>query len=112
MIVTIEKKVFKDAYAVKLVANDGAKIVGRAFLYVLYNDLHAEPFALLEDVFVDEAYRSKGIGRKLVEAAMAAAKEEKCYKIICTSRHGKEELHKWYEGFGFKNHGVEFRLDF
>ena len=34
--------------------------VARAYLYIMYNDLHPEPFGLLEDVYVDELYRSQG----------------------------------------------------
>jgi hypothetical protein len=48
----------------------------------------------------------------LIESALAVAKEQKCYKVICTSRHGREELHAWYKKLGFKEQGVEFRMDF
>lgn len=107
----IEKKVVKEAYAIKFVAKESGTPVGRVFLYLLYNDLHEEPFAVLEDVFVDEEYRSRGIGKELVEAAIEEAKKEKCYKIICTSRYGRDELHTWYGKLGFKDHGKEFRMD-
>ncbi|OGH68293.1 MAG: hypothetical protein A3I29_04445 [Candidatus Magasanikbacteria bacterium RIFCSPLOWO2_02_FULL_44_11] len=109
---TIEKKVVKESFAIKFIAHENGTPIGRAFLYVLYNDLHEEPFGFLEDVFVDKESRGRGIGRALVEAAIDEAKKEKCYKLICTSRHTKEELHSWYEKVGFKNHGNEFRLDF
>lgn len=109
---SIEKKVVKDAYAVKCVATLDGVAAGRVFLYVLYNDLHQEPFGLLEDLFVEEHFRSQGVGRQLVEAALEAAKKEKCYKVICTSRYGREELHAWYKKIGFVDHGTEFRIDF
>lgn len=108
----IKKKVVKEAFAIKFIAQENKLPIGRAFLYILYNDLHEEPFGFLEDVFVDKEFRGRGVGRALVEAAVAEAKKEKCYKLICTSRQTKEELHSWYEKFGFKNHGYEFRLDF
>lgn len=111
MSVTIVKKVVKEAYAIKFIATENNTPVGRVFLYLLYNDLHLEPFALVEDVFVDAEYRNHGIGKALIEAALEEAKKEKCYKVICTSRFGKEELHEWYKKFGFKEHGKEFRID-
>jgi hypothetical protein len=36
---------------------DGELEVARAYLYVMHNDLHKEPFGLLEDVYVDESKR-------------------------------------------------------
>jgi hypothetical protein len=36
--------------------------IARAYLYLMHNDLHAAPFGLLEDVYVDEAHRGEGEG--------------------------------------------------
>lgn len=108
----IKKEVKKESFAFKFIAEENGVAVGRVFLYLLYNDLHEEPFALLEDVFVDTEYRGKGIGGQLVEAALAEAKNQGCYKAICTSRTAKSELHGWYEKKGFMKHGFEFRIDF
>jgi len=99
------------SYAVKVIAEEKGKILGRAYLYIMFNDLHQEPFGFLEDVFVEEANRGKGIGTKLVEEIIKEAKREKCYKIICTSRYKKDEVHKWYTKLGFKDYGKEFRMD-
>jgi GNAT superfamily N-acetyltransferase len=108
----IEKKVVKEAFAIKFIAKKDGTPIGRAFLYLLYNDLHKEPFGFLEDIFVDAEHRGKGVGRALVEAAVEEAKKEKCYKLICTSRHARKELHDWYKKLGFADHGLEFRIDF
>ena len=101
-----------NAAGVKFIAEENGKPVGRAFLYILKNDLHEAPFGFLEDVFVEEQFRKAGIGRKLVEAVIAEAKNQGCYKLICTARHEKSEVHAYYLKFGFKDHGVEFRMDF
>jgi GNAT superfamily N-acetyltransferase len=90
---------------------DGVE-VGRAFLYLMHNDLHEEPFGLVEDVFVDEKCRGQGIGTKLVNKIIESAKEHNCYKLICTSRHSREKVHKLYKKIGFTNHGLEFRMNF
>lgn len=108
----IKTEIIKESYAVRITVQEEGKEIGRAWLYILKNDLHEEPFGLLEDVFVVEEYRSKGIGRKLLKASIGEAKNQKCYKLICTSRFGKEEVHAWYEQQGFKRHGMEFRMDF
>jgi GNAT superfamily N-acetyltransferase len=87
------------------------KRVGRAFLFIIYNDLHQKPYGLLEDVFVEEEYRGKGIGKELVKQVIKKAKEIGCYKLIATSRFEREHVHRLYENLGFKKWGYEFRLD-
>jgi GNAT superfamily N-acetyltransferase len=87
------------------------KIIGRAFLFLVYNDLHPKPYGLLEDVFVEEKYRGKGIGKELVQKVIEKAKEIGCYKLIATSRFERENVHRLYENLGFKKWGYEFRID-
>lgn len=84
----------------------------RAYLYLMHNDLHTEPFGLLEDVYVEESKRGSGIGSSLVQEVIAAAREAGCYKLIATSRHSRPLVHDLYRELGFKDHGLEFRLDF
>ncbi len=88
------------------------KEVGRAFLYILINNLHEEPFGYLEDVYVDKNFRKKGICTELLNEVIEEAKKRGCYKMIATSRHSRKNVHKLYERLGFKDQGVEFRLDF
>jgi len=85
--------------------------IARAYLYVMTNDLHAEPFGLLEDVFVDESQRGSGLGTALVQEVIAAAREAGCYKLVATSRASRPKVHELYERLGFANYGVEFRMN-
>ena len=86
--------------------------VARAFLYLIKNDLHAEPYGLLEDVFVQGEFQGQGYGSKLVKEVIETAQTEGCYKLICTSRLKKIKVHALYERLGFDKHGLEFRMDF
>lgn len=95
---------------ITMLQND--KIIGRVFLYLLKNDLHSVPFGFIEDVFVESEFRGQGIGTKLVNEAIAIAKKEGCYKVICTSRYGKEKVHEIYKKIGFIEQGIEFRINF
>lgn len=94
------------------VQDDSGKEIGRAYLYVMYNSLHKEPFGLMEDVFINPDARGKGIGLDLIKRVIEGAKERGCYKLIATSRHSRPEVHHLYENLGFKNQGIEFRIDF
>ena len=108
----IKKNVERRAYAVKITMVEAGQEVGRVYLYILYNDLHPEPFGFLEDLFVAEAWRSQGVGKQLIEAVVAEAKTQKCYKLWFTSRDGREGLHEWYKNLGFKEWAKQFRMDF
>ncbi len=96
---------------IKISEFDKGDEIARAFLYILKNDLHSKPFGFIEDIFVLEKYRKKGIGKKLVKEIIKTAKENNCYKIICTSRYSKDFIHKFYLDLGFIDHGKEFRLN-
>ena len=96
---------------IKIFVEENGREIGRCFIYLIKNDLHEEPYALLEDVFVDENFRGRGIGTELVKKAIEIAKKLNCYKIIATSRFERENIHEWYQKLGFKKFGYEFRMD-
>ena len=96
---------------IKFILTDNNKQIGRVFLYILKNDLHQHPFGFMEDLFLEEEFRSKGNGQKLVQAVMEEAKKQGCYKLIGTSRYEREKVHDFYKKLGFKDYGKEFRLD-
>jgi len=85
--------------------------VAHGYLFLITNDKHQEPYGLLEDLFVSPTQRLKGYARELINKIITRAKEEKCYKLIATSRHSKPEVHEVYKKLGFNDHGLEFRMD-
>ncbi len=108
----INKTRREDCYGIRFSAKDDGKEIGRAYLYVIYNDLHDEPYGLMEDVFVEEEFRGTGVGTKLVNMLIEEAKEVGCRKLIGQSRHSKPRVHELYKNLGFKDHGLNFRMDF
>ncbi|MBE9043706.1 GNAT family N-acetyltransferase [Pleurocapsales cyanobacterium LEGE 10410] len=86
--------------------------IARAYLYLMHNSLHQEPFGLLEDVYVAESKREQGLGTKLVRQVIQTAKERGCYKLIATSRASRPRVHQLYKNLGFQEKGWEFRIDF
>lgn len=100
-----------ESYGIKITVEEAGNEIGRAYIYIMKNSLHDEPFGLLEDVFVDESFRGKGIGTELVEKIIETAREEGCYKLLATSRYERTKVHDLYERMGFKDKGKEFRLD-
>jgi|GEM_PF-1386610 len=87
--------------------------IGHAYLYLIFNDRHKEPYGLLEDLYVDPDHRSHGIGTALEEAVEHKARSLNCYKFVGTSRNDgtRTDVQAWCERRGFERYGTEFRMD-
>jgi len=86
--------------------------IAHAFLYLMKNELHDKPFGLLEDLYVHEDHRGKGLSKQIMQDLLNDA-EKLCYKLLCTSRFEKESIHEMYEKkYNFKKWGYSFRIDY
>lgn len=108
---SIEKQVLNEM-TIRFSHIEEEKEIGRAFLYILKNDLHKQPFGLMEDVFIDKSKRGRHLGREIIKQVLEEAKARGCYKIICTCRYEKPKVHEIYSSLNFKDHGKEFRIDY
>lgn len=97
--------------AVRLAVFENGEELGAMYLYLIANESHEQPYALLEDLLVKEEHRKKGVGTLLIKEAIAEAKRLGCYKVIGTSRLSRENVHQFYEKLGLKKWGFEFRMD-
>jgi glucosamine-phosphate N-acetyltransferase len=52
----------------------------------------------IENIFVDEKYRNKGIGKEIVEYLVNYAREKLCYRIDLAC---EDKLINFYNGLGF-----------
>lgn len=107
------KKTTKSSEMIKLeILDDDNNFIARASLFLIFNELHNKSYGLIEDVFVAEEFRGNGYGTKLIKEILILAKEKNCYKIIAQSRYLKPKVHELYKKLGFKEHGLNFRMDF
>ena len=60
-----------EAKGIKFSISEAEREIARAYLYIMHNGLHSEPFALLEDVYVAESQRGTGLGTQLVKQAIS-----------------------------------------
>jgi GNAT superfamily N-acetyltransferase len=96
-----------------LVAEDNGQVVGTLALAILPGFAHGtSPFAVVEYVVVDEKYRSKGIGKLMMNSVKSFAKEAGCYKIMLTSDNRRDRAHKFYKSLGFEPSAQGFRFYF
>ena|SRR2546427_2504330 len=81
------------AEGIRFSISSGGVEVARAYLYLMHNDLHKAPFGLLEDVFVDESQRGGGLGRKLVQEVIVAARQAGCISSsLRAEHHGRKSM--------------------
>lgn len=62
----------------------------------------ARAIGLIENVVTHSAYRKQGIGRKIMEHAIAFAKKSNCYKVMLLSDNKRQDAHRFYESVGFR----------
>ena len=87
------------------------KEIGHVYCYLIRNDLHETPYALVEDLAVDDTYRGKGVARMLMNALHSTAIENHCYKVIANSHEKRDAARALYLSLGYAAHATEFRLD-
>jgi len=94
-----------------LVAEEDGEVVGTMVLLIVPNLSHAAlPWAVIENMVVDESYRRKGIGKQLMDYAAVRAKEAGCYKVQLLSNKRRGEAHQFYESIGYKATADGFRM--
>jgi len=109
----ILKELEKYPNAALMVAEEDGKVVGTTFLAVLPAFAHGtSPFGVIEYVVVDENYRSKGIGKALMDECKIRAKAAGCYKVMLASSKQRTRAHKFYREMGFKEDALSFRYYF
>ena len=57
---------------------------------------------------VDESQRGRGIGRALVDAGEAWARERGAHKIMVNTAHHRARTHEFYRSIGYESTGVRF----
>jgi len=95
-----------------LVVDVGGRIVGTAVLIIIPNLSHrGQPWAVVENVVVEQAERGKRYGELLMQRTLAMAKEAGCYKLTLTSSKARADAHRFYQRLGFRATHEGFRYD-
>jgi GNAT superfamily N-acetyltransferase len=93
-----------------LVAELDGEVVGTVDVLIAPNlTHHAQPWALVENVVVDERARRLGAGRALMLRAIELAREAGCYKVNLISGNERTGAHDFYRSLGFEAIGRGFK---
>jgi GNAT superfamily N-acetyltransferase len=97
-----------------LLALDGERIVGLASVYADIESIRFGRRCWLQDLVVDSAERSTGVGKALLDAASDWAREHGCTHLELASGMGRKDAHRFYEREGMTGsmHYLKWLLDY
>lgn len=88
------------------------RLVGTFTLLVIDNLVHrGSPSGIVEGVAVDPAFQGQGIGKQMMQFAMAQGRAAGCYKLSLSTNLKRKEAHAFYESLGFQKHGYSFLVE-
>lgn len=81
---------------------DGA-VVATTYLNVMPNiSRSASPYAVIENVVVDDTMRNQGLGQHIMRATVEAAWAAGCYKVMLQTGSKRESTHAFYRACGLQ----------
>jgi len=100
------RRIFRDIFVNKrinlFVALDGRKHVGYGLYYFSYSSFEGRPTLFLEDIFVLDEYRKRGIGQRLFMMCVEEAVRKKCGRMAWAVLNWNRNAIDFYERMGAK----------
>ncbi|MBA3865416.1 MAG: GNAT family N-acetyltransferase [Solirubrobacterales bacterium] len=94
-----------------IAAREGERIVGYACLYWHFSSTLATETVLMNDLFVDEGVRGGGVGRALIEASAAVARERGSPHLEWATEPDNHTAQRLYNSTGAeRTEWVEYEL--
>jgi GNAT superfamily N-acetyltransferase len=81
-------------------ARNEGRLIGYACLYWHFSSLEACESVLMNDLYVDESARGQGVGRALIEAAAAVAREREVPFVEWSTAPDNETAQRLYDSTG------------
>lgn len=95
-------KILNDPNHHIIVAEADGKIVSSCVCVIIPNLTHGQqPYAFVENVVTDAAYRKRGFATACLNYAKEIAQKENCYKIMLLTGSKEESTLKFYERAGY-----------
>lgn len=101
-VLSIWNKILSDKDHHIIVAEENGKIVSSCVCVIIPNLTHnQQPYAFVENVITDEAYRKRGLATQCLDYAKDLAIRNNCYKLMLLTGSKKESTLKFYERAGY-----------
>ncbi|MDE5993017.1 MAG: GNAT family N-acetyltransferase [Oscillospiraceae bacterium] len=96
------RKILDDENHHIIVAEEGGKIVSSCVCVIVPNLTHGQrPYALIENVVTDEAFRCCGLATACLDFAREISRKENCYKMMLLTGSKEESTLRFYERAGY-----------
>lgn len=96
------KEMLSSSYYHVFVAQKDRVLVSSLVLLIIPNLTHGQrPYAVIENVITDSAFRNRGYASALLSAARETAKAQNCYKIMLMTGSKKDSTFRFYEKAGY-----------
>ena len=90
----------------------GDDLAGYACLYWHFTSLVPAETVLMNDLYVDERSRGRGIGRALIEASVAVARERRAHRLEWATAPDNETAQRLYDKTGAERSAwIEYELE-
>lgn len=101
------KRFISDAFSKKpkfkiLVAEEGRILIGYAFYFFTYSTFLAKPSLYLEDIYISDNFRNKGIGKMFWDKLLKVAGQNNCGRMEWIVLNWNKNAIKFYENLGAK----------
>lgn len=88
------------------------KLVGYACLYWSFTSIAPAETVLMNDLYVEPATRGEGVGRALIEASAAVARERGAQRLEWMTAPSNETAQRLYDSTGAeRNEWIEYELE-
>ncbi|XZF14484.1 N-acetyltransferase family protein [Chitinophagaceae bacterium MMS25-I14] len=87
--------------SVIFVMEENEMLVGFTQLYPSFSSVGMKPIWILNDLFVKESFRGKGVAAQLIHQAVNYSRETGRRKIVLSTAYDNETAQRLYERLGF-----------
>lgn len=71
---------------------------------------YPRPIMEVDEIFVSQQWRRKGVGRSLIQKAIDIGKQKQCYYVFLASDKKRVQAHEFHQSLGFIEYGLHYRL--
>jgi GNAT superfamily N-acetyltransferase len=94
-----------------IVAREGERVVGVCTVYLDIESVRFGRRAWVEDLMVDSERRSRGVGKRLLDAAKNWARERGASHLELDSGEARVDAHRFYEREGAATRSISFHWE-
>lgn len=87
-----------------IIAEEDGKILSSCVCVIIPNLTHGQrPYAFVENVVTDKAYRKRGLATACLDYAKKIAEDENCYKLMLLTGSKEESTLNFYRKAGYNS---------